>query len=264
MRRWNGWGVDNSEYISSLGDSALPMLEALIGPATPLSQATFEQVVSKVPASRLPQHPLVERESEVRVRHARGQSLPDLLELCGCEVDTFPDGVAFPESTQQVREVLQYARENDISVIPYGGGTSVAGHINPEPGEKPVLTVNMSKMNQMMALDRESQIATFGAGAAGPQVEEQLQREGYTLGHFPQSWELSTIGGWVASRSSGQQSLRYGRIEQLFAGGSIETLAGPLHLSDGVHPQCNWRSVRSSFPVPESVSRRPRRREPTC
>ncbi|MED5088229.1 FAD-binding oxidoreductase, partial [Pseudomonas aeruginosa] len=81
------------------------------------------------------------------------------------------------------------------------------------------------------ARDRESLVATFGPGAAGPQVESQLRALGYTLGHFPQSWELSTLGGWVASRSSGQQSLRYGRIEQLFAGGTLETFAGPLEIA---------------------------------
>jgi alkyldihydroxyacetonephosphate synthase len=85
-------------------------------------------------------------------------------------------------------------------------------------------------MDQLLALDRDSQIATFGAGAPGPLLEEQLQREGYTLGHFPQSWELSTVGGWVASRSSGQQSLRYGRIEQMFAGGKMETMDGTLEI----------------------------------
>src|SRR5690606_26315909 len=72
--------------------------------------------------------------------------------------------------------------------------------------------------------------ATFGAGTPGPLVESQLKPMGFTLGHFPQSWELSTIGGWVASRSSGQQSLRYGRIEQLFAGGHIETPVGTLEI----------------------------------
>ncbi|MFT7287859.1 MAG: alkyldihydroxyacetonephosphate synthase, partial [Halieaceae bacterium] len=154
----------------------------------------------------------------------------DVLEMRGGEVNSFPDGVALPESTEQVRELLEYAKQNDIAVIPYGGGTSVVGHVNPTACEQGVLTVDMSSMNKLIALDRESQIATFGAGAAGPLVEEQLQREGYTLGHFPQSWELSTVGGWVASRSSGQQSLRYGRIEQIFAGGTMETPAGTLEI----------------------------------
>ncbi|MFT5482531.1 MAG: alkyldihydroxyacetonephosphate synthase [Halieaceae bacterium] len=230
MRHWNGWGIVNSEYTTEFGEGAFAMMEALIGPAAPLPCADLDQVIAKVPKTRLPEHPLVDLGCESRLRHARGQSLPDVMSMQGGEVDTFPDGVALPTSNHEVRELLQYAEKNGASVIPYGGGTSVAGHINPEAGEKPVLTIDMSNMNQLIELDRESNIATFGAGTPGPLVEEQLQREGYTLGHFPQSWELSTVGGWVASRSSGQQSLHYGRIEQLFAGGWMETPVGALEM----------------------------------
>lgn len=230
MRNWNGWGKENSEYAITLGDTALEVLGSLIGSADPLPEATLDEVVAKVPASRLPTHPLVETGEKDRALHARGQSLPDVLEMRGGGVDTFPDGVAFPESSQDVRALIDYAVAHDVQVIPYGGGTSVVGHINPEAGEKPVLTIDMSRMNRLINLDRDSQLATFGAGTAGPELEQQLQREGYTLGHFPQSWELSTVGGWVASRSSGQQSLRYGRIEQMFAGGTVETQAGTLEI----------------------------------
>lgn len=230
MRHWNDWGNENSEYTTELSGALHQMLQSLLGPSTALPAANLEQVTAKVPASRLSEHPLINADAEVRVRHARGQSLPDWLAMHSGEVGAFPDGVAFPESTDQVTALLKHATAENITVIPYGGGTSVAGHINPEVGERPVLTINMSQMNKLIGLDRESQIATFGAGASGPQVEEQLQREGYTLGHYPQSWELSTLGGWVASRSSGQQSLHYGRIEQMFAGGRMETLAGPLDI----------------------------------
>jgi len=228
MRRWNGWGSENSEYAMTLNEGSMPLLEMLVGAGTPLEEASLEQVLALVPATRLAPHPLVDTDAEVRVRHARGQSFPDLLDLRSGAVDNFPDGVAFPESSEQVRELLDYAASHQVSVIPYGGGTSVAGHINPEAGERAVLTVDMGKMNKLLKLDKESQLATFGAGTPGPKVEEQLQREGYTLGHFPQSWEYSTVGGWVASRSSGQQSLYYGRIEQMFAGGRMETLVGAV------------------------------------
>jgi alkyldihydroxyacetonephosphate synthase len=230
MRHWNGWGNENSEYAITLDDGARQVLGSLIGPAEPLPTATLAGVVDKVPPSRLPDHRLIETDAEVRVRHARGQSLPDVLEMRGGAVDTFPDGVAFPESSEEVRELLDYAVAQDIIVIPYGGGTSVVGHINPDAGDRPVLTIDLGRMNRMIDLDRDSQLATFGAGTPGPLLEQHLQREGYTLGHFPQSWELSTVGGWVASRSSGQQSLRYGRIEQMFAGGTVETQAGTLEI----------------------------------
>lgn len=230
MRRWDGWGNVDSEFATTLSEATCQMVEMLVGPPTASKAVSLQQLIDQVPGSRLAPHPLISQDAEVRVRHARGQSLPDLLAMRSGQPGAFPDGVAFPETSEQVSELLQYASQHKLSVIPYGGGTSVVGHINPVAGESPVLTVDMSRMNKLMDLDRESQLATFGAGTPGPLVEAQLNAEGYTLGHFPQSWELSTVGGWVASRSSGQQSLRYGRIEQIFAGGRIETLAGSLDI----------------------------------
>src|SRR5262249_28234730 len=142
----------------------------------------------------------------------------------------FPDGVAFPESGADVRELLAYAKAQGAAVIPYGGGTSVGGHVTPEKSERPGLTPALARMGQLLALDSPRQLATLGPGAPGPDVEAALRARGYTLGHYPQSFELSTLGGWVATRSSGQQSLRYGRIEQLFAGATVETPAGTLEI----------------------------------
>lgn len=229
-RRWNAWGTIDSPFQSSLSEGGRQALELLAGKASPLADASLEEVLDKVPSSRLPEHPLVSQDAEDRLRHARGQSLPDWMDLRSGNIDLFPDGVAFPENSGEVRDLLDWAEEYDIDVIPYGGGTSVVGHINPQPGKRPILTINMGNMNQLLAFDEESQLATFGAGTPGPLLEQALQERGYTLGHFPQSWELSTVGGWVASRSSGQQSLRYGRIEQMFAGGRIETLQGTLEI----------------------------------
>lgn len=214
----------------ALPDNGAAFLAARVGAGRCLPDADLASVLAQVPASRLAAHPLVVTTAEDRVRHARGQSLPDWLAMRGGDFGVFPDGVAYPETAAQIRELLAWACANDVSLIVYGGGTSVAGHINPQAGARPVLTLSLARMNQLVELDEDSLIATFGPGANGPQVESQLRARGYTLGHFPQSWELSTLGGWVASRSSGQQSLRYGRIEQLFAGGTLETFAGPMRI----------------------------------
>lgn len=230
MRLWNGWGNENSNHTMELNDGLRMLLQALVGPGTALPQATLDAVIANVPDTRLETHPLINTDPEIRVRHARGQSLPDWLDMHSGNVDTFPDGVALPESSEEVRELLDYTSRKNLTVIPYGGGTSVVGHINPEHSETPVLTIDMGRMNSMLNIDIESQLATFGAGTPGPIVEKELEKHGYTLGHFPQSWELSTLGGWVASRSSGQQSLHYGRIENMFAGGRIETLKGTLDI----------------------------------
>ncbi len=230
-RRWNGWGGEHTHY--PLKPKALAYLnQVLSGPGAILPDASLESVIAQVPQSRLPPHPLVSADAETRIRHARGQSFPDWLAMRSGLFGRFPDGVALPASSDEVREVLRWAYAHQFAIVIYGGGTSVAGHVNVPACLEPVLSLSLERLNRLLALDRESQIATFGAGTPGPALERQLKENGYTLGHFPQSWELSTVGGWVATRSSGQQSLRYGRIEQMFAGGQIETPQGTMTLPD--------------------------------
>lgn len=232
MRRWNGWGDQNTHY--HLPESAGAYLAQTVGEpladATAVQDANFDAVVATVPPSRLPEHPLIDPEPAARLWHARGQSLPDWVALRSGQIGVFPDGVAFPADEAQVRELISYAKHNQVKIIPYGGGTSVVGHINPQPGPWPVLTIDLGRMNHLLDLDTHSHLARFQAGVCGPDLEQQLNTRGYTLGHFPQSFELSTLGGWIAARSSGQQSYHYGRIENLFAGGYIETPLGPLDL----------------------------------
>ncbi|ELX09597.1 alkyldihydroxyacetonephosphate synthase EapA [Janthinobacterium sp. HH01] len=228
MRRWNGWGDDTIEF--ALSDDALGFLAQRIGKGVPVADAAFEQACAQIAPSRLPPHALVDTSAEVRLRSALGQSLPDWLRLRYGVIGTAPDGVAYPESPEQVRELIDYARQFGVALIPQGGGTSVAGHLTAPAGAQPVLSVNLTRLRQLHYLDTESQLATFGAGVFGPDLEAQLRARGYTLGHFPQSFEYSTLGGWVVTRSSGQQSLRYGRIEQMFRGGKVETPAGTLDI----------------------------------
>ncbi len=237
MKRWNGWGDESTSM--ALPSSADIFLQQRVGAGNKLADISLADAINQVPESKIERalkynnHPLITTDAEQRLRHARGHSLPDYIAMRTGDIKHFPDGVCFPENRQQVKELLQYAKQNDIELIPYGGGTSVAGHINPKAdSSRAIVTVDMTHMNQLLDLDAESHIATFGAGTLGPMVEAQLRAKGYTLGHFPQSFELSSIGGWIASRSSGQQSLRYGRIEQLFAGGNIETFAGSLEMPD--------------------------------
>lgn len=228
MKRWNGWGDDAIQF--DLGDDALAFLRERIGTGAAPADATFEQACAALAPSRLAPHRLVDTSAAARALHAHGQSLPDWLRLRYGKIGAAPDGVAWPESGAEVRELLDFAAAAGAIVIPYGGGTSVAGHLSAPDGAQPILSLDTTRLRAMSNLDREAQLATFGAGVLGPDLEAQLRAHGFTLGHFPQSFEYSTLGGWVATRSSGQQSLRYGRIEQLFAGGRIETPAGTLDI----------------------------------
>jgi alkyldihydroxyacetonephosphate synthase len=228
MRRWNGWGSDRVDF--PLTSAAKTYLADVIGNVTPGPSATLEDTLHLIPPGRLNTHPLISTDPVLRLRCARGQSLPDWIGLRFGVVDRFPDGVAQPTSEREVEELLSFARKTGACLIPYGGGTSVVGHINPPLIAQPVLTVDMSKMFKMSHFDETSRLATFDAGISGPYLEAQLRAIGYTLGHFPQSFEYSTLGGWIATRSSGQQSLYYGRIEDLFAGGRVITPKGILDL----------------------------------
>ena len=234
MRRWNGWAEEGT--VLTISAAALRLLEAEIGPGVPLPDASLADVIARVPASRLPADPLVSDDPEDRVRHARGQSLPDWIALRSGRLGRVPDGVARPSSDSDVREVIALAASSGASVIPYGGGTSVVGGITPgdQDPARPSLTLALDRLAGLVDLDERSGLATFGAGTTGPAVEAALEPRSLTLGHFPQSFERSTLGGWVATRSAGQQSLGFGRIEALFAGGRVEAPAGTLELP--AHP----------------------------
>ncbi len=228
MRRWNGWGDDATSM--HLGEGARAMLAERLGPGLPGQDALRDDLVARIPPSRLPEHPLICRDASQRLAMALGESYADWIRKRFGALPPVPDGVAYAESGEQVRELLDLAHARRWMVIPFAGGTSVAGHLDCPVSEQPIVSINLSRMNRLLHLDTTSGLATFGAGTPGPLVEAQLRAQGYTLGHFPQSFEYSTVGGWVVTRSSGQQSLRYGRIEQLFAGGRLETPVGPLTL----------------------------------
>ncbi len=228
MRRWNGWGDEAVSY--PILTSAISYIERLVGSSHPGKDLELQAAIALVPKSRLSSSPLISTDPLTRLLHARGQSFPDWVSLRSGLLDTFPDGVALPMSTEQVTGLLHNAMRHHVLLIPYGGGTSVTGHIDPIKAKSKIITVDMRRMNRLIELDAHNLLATFQAGVSGPDLEAHLRAHGFTLGHFPQSFEYSTLGGWVATRSSGQQSLGYGRIEKLFAGGRLQTPLGELSL----------------------------------
>jgi len=231
MLRWNGYGDETITL--PLSESARVYFSQILGSAERPQDVDRASVM--IPPSQLLSNPhaLLHFDDELRLRHALGQSFPDLAAKRFGSISRFPDAVAFPESDEEVVDLLAWARTAGAQVIPFGGGTSVVGGVNPlkrEEDDRPVVTISLARLNDLRNLNETSQLATFGAGTLGPYVEAQLRAHGFTLGHYPQSFEYSSLGGWVATRSSGQQSLGYGRIESLFAGGTIETPSGRIML----------------------------------
>src|SRR5829696_906920 len=229
MRRWDGWGFEGDPTL--LGPDGRRHLVDRIGAAKPVPGARLADVVARVPPSRLAPHPLLDADPEARVRHARGQSLPDLLELRSGRLDAVPDAVARPRSGEDVRTLLGHAAAVGARLVPYGGGTSVVGGVNAIAAADSLITVDLAAMTGVTALDERSGLVTAGAGTSGPALAAALAPHGLTVGHEPQSWELATVGGWVAARGSGLRSLGAGRIEQLYAGGTLEAPAGTLRLA---------------------------------
>ena len=227
-RRWNGWGDEAVEI--PIQESARSLLEGLLGPTTRPRDATFEDALASVPRATLAGHPLVSDDPSVRLRHARGQSLPDWIALRSGRVGPVPVGVATPRSDDDLAALFAYARTSGAALVPFGGGSSVVGGVTPAR-DRPAITVSLAGMSGLRAFDEPSGLATFGPGTTGPDVEEALTPHGRTLGHFPQSFEHSTVGGWVATRSSGQESAGFGRIEDLFGGGRLVAPGGTLDLA---------------------------------
>jgi alkyldihydroxyacetonephosphate synthase len=164
-----------------------------------------------------------------RLLHSYGKSFPDLFRVRNGVVRRAPDVVLLPDSHEQVEALVGLAQKLDFCLIPFGGGTNIVGGINPEADEaRPVMTLSLRNMNRLIAIDPESRTATIQAGALGPKLESDLAERGHSLGHFPDSFEYSTLGGWLATRSAGMQSDAYGRIEDMVVSIKIVTPSGTI------------------------------------
>ena len=226
--RWWGWGEDG--HAVPLPDAAEALLRDELGadPEARRQPVPFEQVT--LPDSALPA-PARERlvaavgaehvrdGREERVAHAVGRSYPDLVRIRSGDASSAPDAVVLPGSAEQVAAVLAACAEQRVAVTPFGGGTSVVGGVEPvRDGMSACITLDLSRLATTVEVDRTSLTARLDAGLFGPEAERRLGAEGVTLGHFPQSFEYSTVGGWVATRSAGQASTGYGRIDELVEG----------------------------------------------
>ena len=174
-------------------------------------------------------HVLVD--DETRRRRTRGKSTPDLLRARAGDLADAPDVVVRPGGHDQVAAVLGYAAEHRIVVVPFGGGTCVTGGLAARrDGYAGVLSLDLVRMKRLLAVDPVSMTATLEPGLRGPEAEALLAGHGLTLGHFPQSFEFASIGGFAATRSSGQASAGYGRFDAMVVGLTAATPSGDLTL----------------------------------
>lgn len=171
----------------------------------------------------------VSDEGEERLLHSYGQAYADLLALRRGTITRLTDLVVHPSCLAEVEAVVKYASEHDLAIVPWGGGTSVVGGVDPEMGRhKGVLTLSLARLVDPLWLNPVNRTARFQCGIRGPDLESFLDSRGHTLGHFPQSFEFSTLGGWLATRSSGQASGRYGDIADRVRGATVVTPEGTI------------------------------------
>ena len=154
-----------------------------------------------------------------RIVHTYGKSARDLLRIRAGDIPRVPDVVVYPGNEAEVQLIVDRAVAADAVIIPYGGGSNISGSLHaPEDETRPVISLDLGRMNQVLDIDQESGLARIQAGTLGPDLEKQLGARGWVLGHYPDSFTHSTLGGWVATRSSGMQSDKYGDIADIARG----------------------------------------------
>ena len=237
--KWWGWGDPTIE--PELDSEALATLRERVGELEPWPLAVELERFELPEAQALPPA-LVEAvgeahvfaASEDRVRHATGCGYADLARLRGGRLEAAPDAVLLPADSGEVRRVLEICAAEGIAVVPFGGGTSVVGGVEPLRGpHSRLVSLDLARLREV-EVDRRSLTARLGAGLRGPEAEAALNAQGVVLGHFPQSFEYATVGGFAATRSAGQASSGYGRFDDLVSSvrliapaGDLRTLATP-------------------------------------
>jgi alkyldihydroxyacetonephosphate synthase len=237
--KWWGWG-DAAKRLQ-LGSGAIRMLGDRLGEAEPSPPVALEQVRLPPPAP-LPEAVVravgaenVLDGDEDRLRHATGMSYPDLIRLRHGLIENAPDAVILPDDDEQVARAIEACSREGVAVVPFGGGTSVVGGVDPvRGGFERVIALDLGRL-RAVAVDRRSLSARLGAGLPGPAAERALGEHGVTLGHFPQSFEYATIGGYAATRSAGQASSGYGRFDDQVTGLRLVAPVGELRTAETPH-----------------------------
>jgi alkyldihydroxyacetonephosphate synthase len=237
--KWWGWG--DPDRRAELSATAADALRVELGVREEDASQPVELAQVKLPEPRPVPEAVREAAGEVltgvedRLRRAAGRSYPDLVRLRSGRLESAPDAVLRPNDPGRVAATIAACAEEGVAVVPYGGGTSVVGGLDAIRGEhKCVVSLDLSPL-RLVDLDRVSLTARLGPGLTGPQAEAALGALGVTLGHFPQSFEQATIGGFAATRSAGQASSGYGRFDDLVNAIELTAPAGRMRTLDVPH-----------------------------
>jgi alkyldihydroxyacetonephosphate synthase len=236
---WRGWG--DPAQATPLPAPVVELLQQLLG-VSPVASRPVELAEVALSEAALPTQVRAELteavgashvldDAETRIRHTRGKSTVDLLRIRAGDAADAPDAVVLPGSHSEVGRVLEICAAHHVAAVPFGGGTSVVGGLAPgRATHRAVIAIDLRRMDRLVTVDAESRLATFEPGVRAPRAESLLREHGFTLGHYPQSYEWASIGGFAATRSSGQASAGYGRFDDLVVHIRAATPAGTLEL----------------------------------
>ncbi|CAN5163837.1 FAD-binding oxidoreductase [soil metagenome] len=242
--KWWGWGVDGVGFHFEDKPGFAPFVQYAVGldliNATRAGEPSFDDLkVGKSVATAAFVKTLtgivgaeyVTTDDMARVVHTYGKSIRDLMRVRGNAILRSPDVVIYPADEAEVQSIVDAAVAANAVIIPFGGGSNIGGSLEPLPEEKrTIVSLDLGRLRKVISIDAESGLARIQAGAQGPDLEEQLNQQGWTIGHFPDSFTHSTIGGWVATRSSGMQSDKYGDIADIARGLRVVRPGGQLVL----------------------------------
>jgi alkyldihydroxyacetonephosphate synthase len=231
LKHW-GWGFQDEQPSAQELQQAASFLHERLGFGAPDPEHPVPVEDLSLPEPRL--HPpgslehLCRQDPYERALHAYGRSYSDIVRAFRGRFDHPPDVVAHPRSEPEVQAVLEWAGEAGAAVIPFGGGTSVVGGVEGAVPERytGLVTIDLKALDRVLEVDRTSLAARIQAGALGPDLEQQLSKDGLTLRHFPQSFQFSTLGGWIATRSGGHFATLYTHIDDLVESVRALTPAG--------------------------------------
>ena len=226
--KWWGWGGENIDFIISDKPELWSYIKKVVGidgEPTYTPPIKFEdielslQILNEKFINEI--KTIIDKErftfdKKDRLIHSYGKSFRDLWRIRHGIVNASPDCIIYPLSEDEIAKVIKAAKEYDVVLIPFGAGSNIAGCLEANNGSgRMIASLDMKLMDKVISVDKISNTARIQAGALGPQMEEQLNSYGVTLGHFPDSFEYSTLGGWIATRSAGMQSDKYGKIEDM-------------------------------------------------
>jgi len=235
---WSRWG--DPAHAGPLAESAFALVDTFIGttptPAVDVAEVRLtdplpDELLDELAAIVGAENVLTDHES--RLHRTRGKSTPDLLKLRAGDGSDSPDAVVRPGTHDEVAALIDWAVRRHVAVVPFGGGTSVVGGLAAQrEGFAGVISLDLLRFDKLVEVDHTSMTAVLEPGLRGPAAEALLAAEGVTLGHFPQSFQYASIGGFAVTRSSGQSSAGYGRFDSLVVGLKVATPQGTLELGN--------------------------------